>query len=48
MQAKPPVLKKDHPDYQRFREMSPFKKEELIRRLLYVALRKMEDHLRTL
>ena len=48
MQAISPVLNKDHPDYEKFCDMGSLEKEELIRKLLSVALKEMENHSTTL
>jgi len=48
MQARSPVLSEDHPDYPKFCKMGSFEKEELIRKLVYVALKEIEDHSTTL
>jgi len=44
MHAECPVLREDHPDYTRFREMKSFEKEGFIRKLLFSALKEMETH----
>jgi len=48
MQARSPVLSEDHPDYPKFWKMGPFEKEEFIRKLVYTALKEIEDHSTTL
>jgi len=48
LQAKPPSLSKDHPDYSKFRQMNSFEREELIRKLISEALKEIQDHSTTL
>jgi hypothetical protein len=45
MHAKPPALSEDHPSYQKFCEMSQFGKEELVRKLVYEALKEVRGDL---
>jgi hypothetical protein len=48
LQAQTPVLTKDHPAYTRFRNMTPFEREELIRKLIPKALGEIHNHSTTL
>ncbi|MBW2609364.1 MAG: hypothetical protein JRC68_03345 [Deltaproteobacteria bacterium] len=48
LQAKPPSLSKDHPDYSKFRSMNSFERKELIRKLIPEALKEIQDHSTTL
>jgi hypothetical protein len=43
MQARPPTLHESHPSYEQFVLMNQFEKEELIRKLVPKALKKIED-----
>ena len=48
IQAKPPVLSRDHPAYHKFCKMNLIEKEELIRKLIPQALKEIQDHSTTL
>jgi hypothetical protein len=48
MQAKPPLLSRDHPSYPRFRKMNIFEQEEFIRKLVPEALKMIRNHSTTL
>ena len=48
MQARSPVLSEEHPDYPKFCKMGSFAKQELIRKLVYAALKEIEAHSTTL
>ena len=48
MQARPPVLHRDHPDYPKYSKMNLFGKEEFIRRLVPQALKKIQSQSTTL
>lgn len=48
MQARPPVLSRDHPAYPEFCKMNLFEKEELIRKLIPQALKEIQNHSITL
>lgn len=48
IQARPPVLSRDHPSYPRFRKMNIFQQEEFIRKLVPEALKRIRNHSRTL
>lgn len=48
LQARTPALSRDHPDYDAFRRMNPYEREEVIRRLIPKALKQIEDHSTTL
>lgn len=48
LQAKTPALTKDHPAYTRFCNMTPFEREELIRKLIPKALGEIHNHSTTL
>jgi len=48
LQAKVPTLDRDHAAYTRFCNMNQFEREELIRKLLLEALKKIQDHSTTL
>jgi hypothetical protein len=48
LQAKTPVLTKDHPAYSKFCNMTPFEREELIRKLVAKAVGEIHDHSTTL
>ena len=44
LQAKTPLLHEDHLQYGEYCKMTPFEKEEFIRKLISKALMKMKDH----
>lgn len=48
MQAKPPMLSRDHPSYPKFSKMNIFQREEFIRKLIPEALKRVRNHSRTL
>jgi len=48
LQAKPPLLSRDHPAYSNYRRMNSFEREELIRKLIPEALKEIQDHSTTL
>jgi hypothetical protein len=48
IQAKPPILSRDHPDYPKFSKMNIFEREEFIRKLVPEALRRIGNHSTTL
>ena len=48
IQARPPILRHDHSLYPDYCRMSLFQKEELIRKLIPQALKKIQDQLTTL
>jgi hypothetical protein len=48
LQARSPLLSKDHPAYGKFRRMNSFEREELIRKLVPEALKEIQDHSTTL
>jgi hypothetical protein len=48
MQARPPLLGKDHPEYETFCKMNLFEKEEFIRKLVPEAIKEIQGHLTTL
>ncbi len=48
LQADTPTLSRDHDDYEEFRRMNTFGREELVRKLIPKALRHIEDHSTTL
>lgn len=48
LQAKIPLLSRNHPAYQEFCGMNAFEKEELIRKMIPKALKEMQDHSTTL
>jgi hypothetical protein len=48
LQALTPALSRDHSDYDEFRSMNPFEREEWIRKLIPKALRQIQDHSTTL
>ena len=48
LQAKTPILGRDHPDYDRFYALNNFEKEEFIRKLIPKALKQIPDHSTTL
>jgi len=48
LQARTPALSREHPAYDQFRNMNPYDREEMIRKLIPSALKKIEDHSTTL
>ena len=48
LHAVSPSLGRGHPDYDRFRAMTAFEKEELVRKLMAKAIKEMKDHSTTL
>ncbi len=48
LQAQTPNLRRGHPDFARYRTLSAFQKETLIRELIPKALRQIRDHSSTL
>ena len=48
MQARPPLLCKDHPGYEAYCKMNPFEKEEFIRKLIPEAIKEIQSHSTTL
>ena len=48
MQARPPLLCKDHPEYEIFCKMNLFEKEEFIRKLVPEAIKEIQGHSTTL
>jgi hypothetical protein len=48
LQAVTPLLREDHPQYGKFRNMNTFEREELIRKLIPKALKEIQDHSSTL
>ncbi|MBW1769300.1 MAG: hypothetical protein JRJ65_19925 [Deltaproteobacteria bacterium] len=48
LQARTPNLREDHPDYDKFRNLNAFEREELIRELIPKALKEIQDHSTTL